>query len=142
MRLWSIHPKYLDTRGLVALWRETLLAKQVLEGKTKGYKHHPQLKRFTASKNPLQAINQYLETIYNQAQKRGYNFNKSKFTAGIKNNRIKVSTGQLNYEAKHLLKKLKTRDAQKFSEPKKVKSFIPNPFFIPVHGNVEDWEIV
>jgi hypothetical protein len=22
MRVWSIHPKYLDTRGLLALWRE------------------------------------------------------------------------------------------------------------------------
>jgi len=38
MRLWTIHPKYLDAKGLVALWRETLLAKHVLEGKTPGYK--------------------------------------------------------------------------------------------------------
>jgi len=25
MRLWTLHPKYLDARGLVALWREGLL---------------------------------------------------------------------------------------------------------------------
>lgn len=37
MRLWSIHPRYLDTKGLVALWRETLLlAQAVLFGNTKG----------------------------------------------------------------------------------------------------------
>jgi carboxyl-terminal processing protease len=29
MRLWSLHPKYLDAQGLVALWREALLAKAV-----------------------------------------------------------------------------------------------------------------
>ncbi|HEU5178767.1 MAG TPA: pyrimidine dimer DNA glycosylase/endonuclease V, partial [Burkholderiales bacterium] len=32
MRLWSLHPKYLDARGLVALWREALLAQAVLRG--------------------------------------------------------------------------------------------------------------
>ncbi|WP_338140756.1 pyrimidine dimer DNA glycosylase/endonuclease V [Candidatus Nitrotoga sp. 1052] len=26
MRLWTLHPCYLDSRGLVALWREALLA--------------------------------------------------------------------------------------------------------------------
>ncbi|WP_368086417.1 pyrimidine dimer DNA glycosylase/endonuclease V [Nitrosomonas sp. Nm34] len=26
MRLWSIHPKYLDAKGLLALWREGLQA--------------------------------------------------------------------------------------------------------------------
>lgn len=46
MRIWSLHPKYLDTKGLVALWRETLLAQHVLSGKTKRYKNHPQLARF------------------------------------------------------------------------------------------------
>ncbi len=46
MRLWSLHPKYLDRQGLLAVWREGLLAQKVLQGKTKGYKNHPQLKRF------------------------------------------------------------------------------------------------
>lgn len=27
MRLWSLHPKHLDPQGLVALWREVLLAR-------------------------------------------------------------------------------------------------------------------
>ena len=37
MRLWTLHPKYLDPQGLVALWREALLARAVLQGKTRGY---------------------------------------------------------------------------------------------------------
>lgn len=43
MRLWSLHPQYLDAKGLVALWREGLLAQAVLAGQTRGYKRHPQL---------------------------------------------------------------------------------------------------
>lgn len=37
MRIWSLHPSYLDAKGLVALWRETLLAQKVLLGATVGY---------------------------------------------------------------------------------------------------------
>jgi hypothetical protein len=33
MRLWSLHPEYLDANGLVALWREALLAQAFLQGK-------------------------------------------------------------------------------------------------------------
>jgi len=65
MRLWSIHPKYLDTKGLVAVWRESLLAKKVLEGKTKGYKNHPQLIRFINSENAIELINTYTEFMKN-----------------------------------------------------------------------------
>ena len=36
MRLWSVHPQHLDVRGLVALWREGLLARKVLLGETNG----------------------------------------------------------------------------------------------------------
>ena len=78
MRIWSLHPKYLDTKGLVALWRETLLAKHVLEGKTKGYKKHPQLNRFKCAAVPLDCINQYLSVVYEEALRRGFNFTKNK----------------------------------------------------------------
>lgn len=47
MRIWSVHPSLLDAKGLVACWRETLLAQKVLQGLTKGYKNHPQLDRFS-----------------------------------------------------------------------------------------------
>jgi hypothetical protein len=47
MRLWSLHPQYLDPAGLVAVWREGLLARAVFAGQTTGYKHHPQLAHLT-----------------------------------------------------------------------------------------------
>src|SRR5574344_1312420 len=81
MRLWSIHPQHLDRIGLIALWREALLAKKVLAGQTKGYRHHPQLIRFQASGQPLIFIDKYLESIYTKALSRGYNFDSSKFNA-------------------------------------------------------------
>lgn len=76
MRIWSIHSEYLDIKGLVALWRETLLTKNVLEGNTKGYKSHPQLIRFSNSDNPLHVINQYLSAVCQELLTRGYHFNK------------------------------------------------------------------
>ncbi len=78
MRLWSLHPKYLDAAGLVALWREGLLAKKVLEGKTKGYKAHPQLERFRAAKDPARAVTEYLAAVADEADARGYRFDRSK----------------------------------------------------------------
>src|SRR5512147_2354284 len=89
MRIWSIHPKYLDTKGLVALWRETLLAKHVLEGKTKGYRNHPQLQRFKTAKDPLNNINHYLSVVYEEAIVRGYNFDKTKFDSNFHPEKMK-----------------------------------------------------
>jgi hypothetical protein len=56
MRLWTIHPRYLDSQGLVALWREALLARAVLRGETRGYRHHPQLIRFRAHRHLLKKL--------------------------------------------------------------------------------------
>src|SRR3989339_1383733 len=110
MRIWSLHPKYLDTKGLVALWRETLLAKHVLEGKTKGYKNHPQLNRFKEAPAPLDCINQYLSVVYKEALRRGFNFAKDKIKWEFKPTTLTVTTGQLYYEKEHLLNKLILRD--------------------------------
>src|SRR5678815_1718275 len=78
MRLWSLHPKYLDAPGLVALWREALLARAVLRGETSGYKHHPQLDRFKTHAQPRSAINSYLAGVYAEALARGYSFDATK----------------------------------------------------------------
>ena len=142
MRIWSVHPKYIDTKGLVALWRETLLAKKVLEGTTKGYKNHPQLIRFKNSKSPLLCINKYLDTIYQESLVRGYNFDINKFISSTEPVILNVSTGQLDYEMQHLLKKLKTRDAERYKQLLKVKNIESHPLFEIVKGGIEDWEIV
>lgn len=138
MRLWSVHPKHLDAKGLVALWREALLAKHVLEGKTKGYKHHPQLIRFkNISKD---AINAYLHYVYLEAKSRGYNFDSKKISAFEFNGKIKVTSGQMNYEFKHLKGKVEKRD------PKWLNKVVANeeahPIFTTIEGGIESWEII
>lgn len=140
MRIWSIHPKYLDSKGLVALWRETLLAKHVLEGKTKGYKNHPQLTRFKESEEPLARLNQYLATVWSEAVDRGYHFDKEKFNLDYIPEKIPVTDGQLAYETKHLLKKLKTRDPQRFSQLSKTEMLDVHPIFEVRKGEIEEWE--
>jgi hypothetical protein len=142
MRIWSLHPKYLDPKGLVALWRETLLAKQVLEGKTKGYKNHPQLYRFKAIKKPVDGINQYLSEIYIEASNRNYNFDKQKINWNFKKTKMNVTVGQLNYEASHLLNKLQIRDIKKYEALKTNLTFETHPLFNLVDGAVEKWEII
>jgi hypothetical protein len=141
MRLWSIHPKYLDAKGLVALWRESLLAKYVLEGKTRGYKNHPQLNRFKKTRNPVETINQYLSEIYIEASKRNYKFDKLKINWDLKKSKLTVTLGQLNFEANHLLSKLQTRDIKRYEELKTNSIFDNHPLFKLVDGDIENWEI-
>jgi hypothetical protein len=140
MRIWSLHPKYLDTKGLLALWRETLLAKKVLEGRTKGYKKHPQLQRFKESKNQMNAINFYLKSVWLEADKRNYNFDKSKFLEIPNMEKINVTTEQLNFEKNHLLQKLNLRDKKKYIEIIDIVYFETHPLFNLVKGEIEPWE--
>lgn len=142
MRLWSIHPMYLDARGLVALWREALLARKVLIGETSGYRNHPQLVRFKRSASPLDAINRYLEAVYFEAEMRGYKFDRGKLGAYSIPITITVTTGQLEYETMHLLGKLHRRDPERYQRFKGVKMFDPHPMFVVVEGDIEEWEVV
>jgi hypothetical protein len=140
MRIWSIHPKYLDTKGLIAVWRETLLAKKVLENKTKGYKNHPQLYRFREAKDSLGCISQYLDEIYLEALRRNYSFDEKKFNKNFIASSLTVTNGQLDFETSHLKTKLKKRDSKKWKEIRVITQFEPHPLFTVVPGNVEAWE--
>lgn len=142
MRLWSIHPSYLDAKGLVALWREALLAQNVLLGKTKGYKNHPQLIRFKAAENAAGAIAGYLEAVADEADRRGYRFDRNKIIHERLNGSITVTTGQLDYEFKHLLEKLRIRDAVRYEQLFTITRIELHPIFNKVTGNREDWEII
>ncbi|MEI8135122.1 MAG: pyrimidine dimer DNA glycosylase/endonuclease V [bacterium] len=140
MRLWSIHPKYLDAKGLVALWRETLLAKHVLEGKTTGYRNHPQLERFKKMDNPLIAINYYLQVVHEESVRRRYTFDETKFIANASVKNPTVTSGQIAYEYEHLKKKLAVRDPAKLVELPKLEKILPHPLFIVIPGTTEPWE--
>lgn len=126
----------------MALWRETLLAKYVLEGKTKGYKNHPQLNRFKKAKYPLDLINQYLSEVYHEALNRNYNFDKRKINWTFKKFKVPVTTGQVNYEVEHLLYKLEKRDYYKYKELKLKSKFDIHSIFKLVDGEIEEWEIL
>ncbi len=139
MRLWSIHPKYLDSKGLVALWRESLLAKHVLEGKTKGYKNHSQLNRFKKSIQPLHAINNYLAVVYQEALSRQYNFDKQKLDWDFIPASLLVTKGQLQYESFHFLSKMKLRDPKRYKVLKKLwlpLTSIPCLILLKVKGRI------
>ena len=99
MRLWTVHPRYLDARGLVALWREALLAQAVLRGRTIGYVHHPQLARFRSQASPLGAVGDYLRVIHAEAARRGYRFAAGKVSRARSAELITVTRGQLDHDS-------------------------------------------
>lgn len=142
MRLWTLHPRHLDPQGLVALWREALLAQAVLRGKTKGYKNHPQLRRFKKCADPVGAIGRYLKVVLQESRRRGYRFDGTKIASFNRRIKIKTTRGQVKYERNHLSKKLKQRNL-KFLKLLNASSKIKtHPLFRIRPGTVEDWEQV
>lgn len=140
MRLWSLHPQYLDPQGLVALWREALLAQAVLAGKTRGYRHHPQLRRFAAAAQPLAAVAAYLGQVHEEATRRGYRFDAAKIGETSDIEPLTVADGQLAYEWQHLRRKLQERSPQWLAQLPAIDLPAPHPLFRVVAGGVADWE--
>lgn len=140
MRLWTLHPRYLDPKGLVAAWREALLAQKVLAGATSGYRHHPQLVRFRAQADPLAAIATFLVGIADEAQRRGYHFDAPKISRRRFTGQIPETSGQLLYEWGHLKAKLRARAPQTGRQFRSVTIPEPHPLFRIVPGEVRDWE--
>jgi hypothetical protein len=140
MRLWTLHPKYLDPQGLVALWREALLARAVLRGETVGYRHHPQLLRFQSHAAPRSAINSYLSSIFLEAESRGYFFNRRKLGPVRANARIESTAGQVDYEWRHLMSKLRARSPFLHRKWCRVVAPESHPLFSIKRGAVEAWE--
>lgn len=140
MRIRSLHPCYLDTKWLVALWRETLLAKHVLEGKTKWYTMHPQLERFKSCNDPLSAINYYLMRVRQEASQRWYCFDKSKIWPLLTPLNIPVTIGQIRYEFQRLLQKIQTRDPDRYTLIKDQKQIDSHPLFTIIEGDIASRE--
>lgn len=140
MRLWSLHPRYLDPQGLVALWREALLAQAVLRGATRGYRHHPQLQRFQAHPAPRSAMNAYLRAIHAEAEARGYAFDVRKLGPCRDVARIGVSTAQLAFEWRHLMNKLALRSPAVHAKWRAIEIPRCHPLFRRRAGGIEPWE--
>jgi hypothetical protein len=140
MRLWTLHPRYLDPKGLVSAWREALLAQKVISGATKGYRHHPQLARFQAQTDPRAAIATFLVSLADEAQSRGYHFDASKISRPGFSGYIAETSGQLLYEWEHLKAKLRVRAPQIASRLQSVTMPESHPLFRVVPGEVRDWE--
>ena len=140
MRLWSFHPKYLDAQGLVALWREALLAQAVLRGRTRGYRSHPQLDRFRRHSAPLSAMSLYLKAVHAEAQSRGYSFDKSRIGPARNQVMLSVTIGQIEYEWSHFLAKLRIRNPALCRTWRETGVPAPHPLFRVRAGEVESWE--
>jgi hypothetical protein len=140
MRLWSLHPRYLDAKGLVALWREALLARAVVRGKTRGYRRHPQLERFLAHESPRLAINAYLASVYEEALARGYDFDRTRIGPVRVVRPIVVTSGQVDYEWSHLLRKLEARSPSLHERWRDVKTPECHSLFVLHPGPVAGWE--
>ena len=140
MRLWTLHPRHLDAKGLVALWREALLAQAVLLGRTKGYRHHPQLIRFLAAPDPAAALASYLAAVHAESVARGYRFDAAKIGPARHPGTLPETRGQLLYEWAHLRRKLRVRAPARWRETAAPARPAAHPLFRVVAGGVRDWE--
>ncbi len=138
MRIWSLHPSHLDSKGLVALWREGLLAYHVLSGKTKGYTRHPQLKRFRNHENPIQAMVNYLHAVADEAERRGYHFDRQKLPPSSEVSPIPVTRKQLLFETIHLKNKLSSRAQKPDNLLEEIQVCTAHPSFIIIEGDIEE----
>lgn len=150
MRLWSVHPRYLDRQGLTAAWREALLAQAVLTGRTRGYARHPQLDRFRAQPDPAAAIGAFLVGLHDEAGERGYRFDRAKILrapdgadapgAALVTGSLAVTRGQVALEWEHLLAKLAGRSPDHHARLADLSHPDPHPLFHEVPGPVAPWE--
>lgn len=139
MRLWSLHPGHLDRQGLTACWREALLAQAVLAGRTRGYTRHPQLDRFRSLADPVGGVGSYLWHVAQEAERRGYRFDRTRILGPDAAARIEVTTGQLDREWELLLAKLRVRSPDAFAA-QSVRTRTIHPMMDEVAGPVAVWE--
>ena len=138
MRLWSVDPRALDVRGLVACWREALGAQKVLSGQTVGYRNHPQLDRFREAGEG--AIGYYLETIWEEASSRGYNFDRSKIVQVGGEVRVKVNSGQITYERELLMGKVAGRRPEELWRVEEYGSLAGPAMCVVDCEHTDEWE--
>jgi hypothetical protein len=140
MRLWTVHPRYLDAKGLTAAWREALLAQKVLAGATRGYRRHPQLIRFRSHPAPIQAVGAFLTGLAVEAERRGYCFDVNRILEPETVALIEETEGQLLYEWAHLREKLHRRAPDLHRQFRGIIIPEPHPLFRIIPGGIREWE--
>ncbi len=140
MRLWSIHPRYLDPPGLGGLWREALLAQRVVEGHTAAYRNHPQARRVLGQVDPWGAIHDYLIGVWEEGQRRGYRYDRSRISEHSGGHPMEVPRGQIEYELALLCFKLAVRNRGALSALPDLERALPHPSITIVEGGIAPWE--
>jgi len=111
----------------------------VLAGGTRGYTRHPQLIRFRAAPDPLEAIGHFLDALRAEATARGYRFDGSRILrSDAANPAIPVTAGQLAFELGHLRAKVVARDSAWLARLPAAPAAAPS--FVVLPGGIEEWE--
>ena len=131
MNLWSFHPKYLDEKGLRAVWQDALFAQNVLSGRIKDHrKYYPQLMKFNNYFEPLAAIGAYLGFIYDDGVERGIIFQEHKIMHRSKRENIfQVDRERLEDEFEQYKRKMQTVSMLQTAKLRQVSKVEPHPIF-------------
>ena len=145
MRIWSLHPQYLDQKGLGGQWEEGIIAQNTLFFQEGKYLNYPVLHRVKAHQEPVAWIGMYLNEILKEANvNRGYNYNDQLIKQLKPTLPMPVTRGQLYYEWTLLQGRLQKRDPVKMSlnDGVDINNIKANPMFYVIDGDIEDWERV
>ena len=127
---------------MVALWREALLAQAVLLGRTRGYRRHPQLARFRAAPAPVAMIAAYLRVVHAEGARRGFRLEAGRIARAGHVAPRPTTRGQMTYEWRHLMNKLRQRDPARFRVLQRMRRPSAHPLFHVAAGGPEAWEKV
>lgn len=141
MRLWTLHPHYLDLAGLRALWQNGILAQKNIFAQKGGVELHPQLLRFQKTETPEKAIGTYLLYISEEAEHRGVHFDIKKILVPCRDIVLDETVGQIQYEWWHFLTQLKDRAPTKYEKLQLIQKPDAHPMFRIIPGNVKHWEL-
>ncbi len=122
------------------MWREALLAQAVLADEAKGYRNHPQLDRFRAVTRPAAHITEYPRAVHTESIERNYCFDESKTGRPRSARRLAVTSGQIDFEWQHLMKKIETRAPERHEKFTPILSPDLHPLFRVIPGGIADWE--
>lgn len=145
MRVWTIHPKYLNRKELSACWHDGLRALKVLSEPEKYQRFYEGLSVFRVQSEPVYALAKYLQAIGKEGVKRGLQMDLSLLPEVPKDFRLKipVSEERIASERKLLTKRLAGLGRWHL---RKFQSMLPgrtNPlFFVQNDNHPSPWEII